>query len=242
MAEGKDDGAARARDGGLTVDELGRRVGMSARNIRAYQARRLLAPPTHSGRNAYYGEGHVRRLEQIQALQRQGYNLTAIAAILGVRERPADSDELAAQVELLLARQPLLIHMLSQHGVVARGEDGRVRPMRPLALRAALDLEQAGIQPSPSLQLLSETLDCMMLVADDLIRAVGGRALRAVPRLAQADDLGSISDLAERLVVLLTEAFRVAVENRGHVWVPELTASPAEDILRPRVVRAVDFG
>ena len=44
---------------------------MSARNIRAYQARRLLAPPVRAGRNAYYGEAHVHRLQEIQALQRE---------------------------------------------------------------------------------------------------------------------------------------------------------------------------
>jgi DNA-binding transcriptional MerR regulator len=234
--------APRVRDDRLTVDQLGRRVGMSARNIRAYQARRLLAPPTRIGRNAYYGEDHVRRLEQIQALQRQGYNLAAIANILGVRERLADNDQLAAQVENLLAQHPLLIQTFSRHGVVARGNDGRIRMMRPLALRAALDLGQAGIQPSPSLQLLSETLDRLMPVADDLIRAVGHRARLGVPDRGKADDLGAIAALAERLVVLLTEAFRVAVENQGHAWAPELTGTPAEETLRPRVGRPVDFG
>jgi DNA-binding transcriptional MerR regulator len=235
-------GAARVRDDRLTVDQLGRRVGMSARNIRAYQARRLLAPPTRIGRNAYYGEGHVRRLEQIQELQRQGYNLTAIANILGVRERLADGDQLAAQVEQLLAQHPLLIHTFSRHGVVARGNDGRIRIMRPVALRAALDLGQAGIQPSPSLQLLSETLDRLMPVADDLIRRVGHRALLGAPGRSKADDLGTLAALAERLVVLLTEAFRVAVENQGYVWAPELTATSAEETIRPRVGRPVDFG
>ena len=234
--------AAQVRNDRLTVDQLGRMVGMSARNIRAYQAKRLLAPPTRIGRNAYYGEGHVHRLEEIQVLQRQGYNLAAIANILGVRERLGDSDQLTAQVEQSLAMHPLLIHTFSRYGVVSRGNDGRIRMMRPVALRAALDLGQVGIQPNPSLQLLSETLDRLMPVADDLIRAVGQRALLGMPDRGKADDIGTIAALAERLVVLLTESFRVAIENQGHFWDPELAATPAEVIPQPRDGRSVDFG
>ena len=234
--------AAPVRSDRLTVDQLGRKVGMSARNIRAYQARRLLAPPTRVGRNAYYGEGHVHRLEEIQVLQRQGYNLAAIANILGVRERHADGDQLTALVEQSLATYPLLIHTFIRYGVVSRGHDGRIRMVRPLALRAALDLGQVGIQPNPSLHLLSETLDRLMPVADDLIRVVGHRALLGMPDRGKADDLGSIAALAERLAVLLTEAFRVAIENQGHFWDPELAATPAEGIPQPRNGRAADFG
>jgi DNA-binding transcriptional MerR regulator len=224
------------------VDQLGRKVGMSARNIRAYQARRLLAPPTRSGRSAYYGQGHVHRLQEIQVLQRQGYNLAAIANIIGVRERHPDTDQLTAQVEQSLATHPLLIHAFSRYGVVSRGNDGRIRMVRPLALRAALDLGQVGIQPNPSLQLLSETLDRLMPVADDLIRAVGHRALLGMSDRSKADDLGIVAALAERLVVLLTEAFRVAIENQGHFWDPELAATSAEGILQPRDGRSADFG
>ena len=215
---------------------------MSARNIRAYQARRLLAPPTRIGRNAYYGEGHVHRLEEIQVLQRQGYNLAAIANILGVRERIVDGDQLTAQVEQSLAMYPLLIHTFSRYGVVSRGNDGRIRMVRPLALRAALDLGQVGIQPNPSLHLLSETLDRLMPMADDLIRAVGHRALLGMPDRGNVNDLGTIAALAERLVVLLTEAFRVAIENQGRFWDPELAATSAEGIFQPHDGRAVDFG
>jgi DNA-binding transcriptional MerR regulator len=215
---------------------------MSARNIRAYQARRLLAPPIRIGRNAYYSEAHIHRLEEIQALQRQGYNLAAIANILGVRERQTGSDQLTAQVEQSLATHPLLIHTFSRYGVVSRGNDGRIRMMRPHALRAALDLVEVGIQPNPSLHLLSETLDRLMPVADDLIRVVGHRAMLGMPNPGKTDDLGIITALAERLVVLLTEAFRVAIENQGHFWDLDLAVTPAERILQPRGGLSADFG
>ena len=50
---------------GMTVTELADAVGMTPRNIRAYQSRGLLFPPTISGRVALYSGAHVARLELI---------------------------------------------------------------------------------------------------------------------------------------------------------------------------------
>ena len=73
-ASGREDSATRpsgpVETGQYTVEQLGRRVGMSPRNIRAHQARKLLASPVRKGRLAFYDEGHARRLESIMALQR----------------------------------------------------------------------------------------------------------------------------------------------------------------------------
>lgn len=262
----------------LTIDQLSLRVGMSARNIRAYQARRLLTPPVRSGRTAYYGEGHVHRLEAIHELQRQGYNLVAIATILGVHEQAPRHDEMTALLERLLAQQPLLMHALCRHGIVSRSDDGGVRMVRPRVLRAALALSQAGIQPGPSLHLLSEALDHVMLMAEELVRAVSAQALSAAPRTGTrpprapgsqsspgdpADDTAPHSatplppaplsvtplsamplsaGLTERLVTLLTEAFRVAVENNGHAWLPGLAAPRSGATPRPRATQVMDFG
>ena len=66
----------------LTIDELAAAVGMTVRNVRAHQARGLLAPPRLRGRVGYYGPSHRRRLEQIRAMQDEGLNLAAIAKLL----------------------------------------------------------------------------------------------------------------------------------------------------------------
>jgi DNA-binding transcriptional MerR regulator len=62
-------------DDELTIDELARRIGMTVRNIRAHQSRGLLPPPEVRGRTGYYGADHVARLELIQELQAEGFNL-----------------------------------------------------------------------------------------------------------------------------------------------------------------------
>jgi DNA-binding transcriptional MerR regulator len=69
-------------DTGLTIDELAAQVGMTVRNVRAYQSRGLIPPPELRGRTGYYGEDHIQRLELIRDLQAEGFNLEAIRRIL----------------------------------------------------------------------------------------------------------------------------------------------------------------
>ena len=55
-------------------------VGVSARTVRFYISRGLLAGPEKAGRGAKYGQGHVDRLQEIQRLQGEGLTLAEIAA------------------------------------------------------------------------------------------------------------------------------------------------------------------
>ncbi len=67
---------------GLTIEELSATTGMSVRNIRAHQARGLLAPPEVRARVGYYGPEHVAQLRLIRELQDDGFNLTGIKRLL----------------------------------------------------------------------------------------------------------------------------------------------------------------
>jgi DNA-binding transcriptional MerR regulator len=57
-------------------------VGMTPRNVRAYQSRGLLHPPRIRGRVAYYNGVHQARLELISSLHREGFSLSAIKRML----------------------------------------------------------------------------------------------------------------------------------------------------------------
>ena len=99
----------------LTIDELARRIGMTVRNIRAHQSRGLLPAPEVRGRTGYYGPDHVARLELIQELQADGFNLDLIRRLLDgaggsskevlrfkhALGRPFVSDEQPRQINLL---------------------------------------------------------------------------------------------------------------------------------------------
>ena len=83
----------------LTLGELAEAAGMTVRNVRNHQARGLLAPPSLVARTGYYGEEHLERLKLIRAMQAEGFNLEAIACLLGgASDAPAvAADELAAR-------------------------------------------------------------------------------------------------------------------------------------------------
>jgi DNA-binding transcriptional MerR regulator len=74
----------------LTVEELAARSGMTVRNIRAHQARGLLAPPEVRQRVGYYGPEHIDQLRLIQELQAEGFNLNGIKRLLEDTEGTAE--------------------------------------------------------------------------------------------------------------------------------------------------------
>src|SRR5256885_15705707 len=70
----------------LTIEQLAAEVGMSVRNIRSHQSRGLLPPPEVRARVGYYGPEHVARLQLIQDLQADGFNLAAIERLISGSE------------------------------------------------------------------------------------------------------------------------------------------------------------
>jgi DNA-binding transcriptional MerR regulator len=215
------------------VEELSAKVGMSPRNIRAHQTRGLLGAPIRRGRVAYYDDSHVRRLEAITSLQRQGYNLVAIEAILGVRSPEPVAEAMQTLLQRLGREQPGLVHALARHGVLVHGEDGSVQMVRVRLMRSVLGLNRAGVHTVPSLQVLSEVLDRLRLIAEELVRSTSQRIVNATPALragpvATWDELEVTADaLANSMIGLLTEAFRVALENFGPTAMPDLIAECA---------------
>lgn len=126
--------------GGMTIAEIAERVGMTPRNIRAYQSRGLLDPPQLRGRVAYYSGLHAARLMLIASLQREGFTLAAIkrlvetpgsySAIVADRRRRfrEGSADIAATVPVsedrIRALFPTAPEDLTETGLVWRDEDG----------------------------------------------------------------------------------------------------------------------
>lgn len=74
----------------LTIEQLAAESGMTVRNIRAHQARGLLAPPEVRLRVGYYTPEHAERLRLIRELQDQGFNLAGIKRLLDGDQGPAE--------------------------------------------------------------------------------------------------------------------------------------------------------
>lgn len=66
----------------LTIEELAAQTGMTVRNIRSHRARGLLPAPEVRDRVGYYGPEHLARLQTIQELQADGFNLKGIERLL----------------------------------------------------------------------------------------------------------------------------------------------------------------
>jgi len=202
---------------------------MSARNIRAHQARGLLAQPSRIGRVAYYDSNHVRRIEAIKNLQQQGFNLVSIASILGVRTAAETTAGSNVHLERFWVDHPALSYTLLRHGVLGKGPDGTVRVARPRVLRAAFGLRQAGINPAITLQALVNVLERLRAQADELVQEVAAAVLSATP----ADRIGNASweDLdqetiafTQAITAMLADTFQALVERSGQQQLPDLIA------------------
>ncbi len=69
------------------VGELAREAGVTARTVRYYQERKLLPPPRHQGRIAWYSLAHLNRLRVIGQLVERGHTLGGIGELLSAREQ-----------------------------------------------------------------------------------------------------------------------------------------------------------
>lgn len=202
----------------LGIDEFAAQVGMSARSIRAYQARGLLPPPRRVGKRVFYVRDHRKRIETIQRLQRQGFNLVAISALLGDDARRRSGEAMIDFLARLDLDDPLISSVFAEHGVLGRARAGNVVPLRPRLLRAALAMQDVGVSPRMALRLAAEMLEHLQVTADALAAEVGPRILAWVEGAGERPASGPVAtDLDTQLLgaataAVLNEAFRVVIE------------------------------
>lgn len=172
-------------DDKLTIDELARRIGMTVRNIRAHQSRGLLPPPEVRGRTGYYGPDHIARLELIQELQAEGFNLDLIRRLLEnaggsssevlrfkhALEQPFGTEEPATMgVAELIAEwgttDPSLLLKSMSLGLVRQLPDGRFELPSPRLARAGRELLSLGIPLQRSLEILAAVREQADRIAD----------------------------------------------------------------------------
>src|SRR5688500_2098948 len=145
---------------GMTIDELARRTELTVRNIRAYQSRGLVPPPTLKGRTGYYGEEHVARIELIRELQAEGFNLEGIRRLIegaggeteevlrftqAVREPFEAEEPREVALEELAERwgdrgDPRLLARALELGLLRETADGRYEERSPRLGQAGLEL------------------------------------------------------------------------------------------------------
>jgi DNA-binding transcriptional MerR regulator len=200
---------------GMTVTELAEVVGMTPRNVRAYQSRGLLFSPVISGRVALYNGAHVARLQLIASLQREGFTLAAIkrivdrpesygAIVADRRRRFRDgSSDIVATVPIpeaaIRAAVPGLPEDLTETGLAWRDEDGQLVG-HTLLVGVGRMLATQGIPPT--------VLSVLQLDAAEVGKRVGAMLREHLVELV--DDAGNRADLARVAMQLSATAYEIA--------------------------------
>ena len=176
-----------------TIDQLAHATGVSARNIRAHQARGLLPPPIVRGRTGYYGPEHAARLKLILQMQADGYNLKTIGRILrSVPEGMAgelfdferalrgawneetpeiyEASELASRFNADPSVTPTGGERARRLGLITALADGRFEVRSPALLRAGEELARLGVPIASLIEVQEELLRHAEGVAKAFVR------------------------------------------------------------------------
>ncbi len=144
----------------LTIEQLAAQSGMTVRNIRAHQARGLLAPPEVRLRVGYYSAEHLAQLRLVRDLQADGFNLAGIKRLLddsnGTAERLARFRQALTEPPHAERPQTLTIAELGRRFRVPAADAPRVLARAErlgVLVRVGPDRYQA---PSPSLLEVAE--------------------------------------------------------------------------------------
>ena len=211
----------------LTIDELAREAGMTARNIRAYQSRGLLPPPKVRARTGYYGREHVARLRLIQEMQGDGFNLRAIERLLERSRGSAEEalgfkrsvlspfgDEEPEFIELAELEERLggpfdqkTLAKAEKLGLLRHLGEGRFEVPSPTLLRAGEELFSLGIPLTHALAVAERINRHSRSIAEAFVELFVRDVVGPVQKgAATPDDWARVQHALERLRPLATEA------------------------------------
>lgn len=235
----------------LTVDELAKRSGMTVRNIRAHQSRRLLHPPRRVGRRSVYDNSHVQRLMLIRRLQNGGFSLAAIRALvragneagelalawraeaIAMRFLPGDEfDDAKLAIEpegmTALLAQPGALEQLESFGIARRTPGGGWQGTHPVLVEAGRRAREMGL-PSPEITRVqleiaaqARAIACALV---DTFRAYFGDA-DTESRARVLEDYAILSPIATAIVTATFEVQMARVVREQFGLTPEQLPEP----------------
>jgi DNA-binding transcriptional MerR regulator len=218
---------AEATAAGMTIDELARESGMTARNIRAHQSRGLLPPPTVRARTGYYGADHLTRIRLIQDMQAEGFNLKSIERLLDMGARSGSHETLEFQRAILEpfgSEEPEVIDADGvtqlfgdppERKLIAKAERiGLLNPIgeqtwevpSPTLLRAGRDLIELGIPLDHALAVGEAINKHTTAIAKEFVRLFVKDVLEPIRKDGHAEDLAAAGEAVERLRPLASQA------------------------------------
>lgn len=212
----------------MTIDELARESGMTARNIRAHQSRGLLPPPVVRARTGYYGREHLTRIRLIQDMQGQGFNLKSIERLLDMGAGDGGAGTLEFQRTVLQpfgTEEPEVVDSAAladtfgdplDPGLLAKAErTGLLRPIgegawevpSPTMLRAGRELMELGIPMEHALAVADSINKHTAAISKEFVRLFVKDVLEPIRDAGAPDgDLAAATAAVERLRPLASDA------------------------------------
>jgi len=246
-----------------TIDELARASESTTRNIRAYQERGILPPPTLKGRKGFYSNAHYSRLRLIADLLDRGYTLSTIGDLLEALEQGIDlrnfmgiesaltspwTDEEPVVIAIgeLMAMfddkiSPEAIGKALALDLVKLENDGssvRVRSMR--TLKAGAELVATGIPFEELLDIIRMLRGNVERVAGELVKLVSEHVLSPYEEdtMPPKEDLPKLADLIWRLRPLAEMAVHAelarAMENAANHFLGDKLEKMIEQLEGPK--------
>ena len=159
----------------VTIDQLAQATGVTVRNVRAYQARGLLPPPTVRARTGFYGPEHRARLELIKDLQAEGVKLDTVKKLFAttggsteqvlrfirtVRQLFGSHDRTIVAVDELAERfatsDQALLKRAQKLGLLRQVSDGQYEEVLPELTAIGQSLVGLGIPLERSLDVVAQ--------------------------------------------------------------------------------------
>lgn len=194
------------------VDDIARAAGTTVRNVRAYQERGLLHPPTRVGRTSVFDDTHLSRLKLITSMLERGYTSAHIlemftawehgkdlADVLGLETAlvpPTEGDRpvimAPAEARELAGGQAVFDSLLDAGLIEAAGD--RFRVLRPALVSAFAEIGGIGV-PIDSLIELHTSITPLMDQVSELLVSVGVEYLGPMILADQTPSPAQVTDL-----------------------------------------------
>ncbi len=238
-----------------TVEELALAANTSVRNIRAYQDKGLLPPPTLRGRKGIYNNQHLSRLRVIADLLDRGYTLASIldlisgleqgfglSEILGMESAinspwGKEAPEIISMAEMIkmfgTQLTPSAIKLASDLGVATvQGTQVRVNSMS--TLKVAADLCAKGIPLIDQLEILRMSRDNVEKVAKQFVRLISENVLKPYEQqaLPPKEEFPKIIDLIWQMRPMAEIVVKAELGRAMEIAASNILADQLETIMK----------
>lgn len=237
-----------------SVEELALAANTTVRNIRAYQDRGVLPPPSLRGRKGIYNNSHLSRLTLISNLLDRGYTLTSIRELLSAIEKGVGLSEVLGMETALSSpwtnEQPITVPMtqlismfgtrLTPSAIKTASDLGlfslsgtKVRVSSMSTLNVAAELCKTGIPLEELLSILRMMRGNVERVANEFVKLISHHVLEPYgdQTLPPKEEFPKIAELVWRMRPMAEIVVDAELGRAMEIAASRFLADRLEDIM-----------